>query len=127
MFGNCVNSRKQGDIGLAAAISWFARKGYTVCVPLTDSQKYDLVVEHDKILERIQVKTTGSKKPNGNYEVHTKTCGGYKTKSFCHFNGDNSDYLFVLTEDDSKYLIPSNLVPKRSITLGDKWQQFRLK
>ena len=36
------NSKKQGDIGLGIAIGWFATQGYTVCVPLTDSQDYDL-------------------------------------------------------------------------------------
>ena len=39
------NSKKQGDAGLGIAIEYFTTKGYCVCIPLTDSQEYDLVVE----------------------------------------------------------------------------------
>jgi hypothetical protein len=39
------NTKKQGDVGLA--IGWFTSQGHTVCVHLTDSQDYDLVVEID--------------------------------------------------------------------------------
>jgi hypothetical protein len=33
-----TNPRKQVDVGLGRAIGWFASNGYTVALPLTDSQ-----------------------------------------------------------------------------------------
>lgn len=69
MFNNAGNSKQQGDVGLGAAIGWFTSKGYTVCIPLTDSQDYDLVVETKGKLEKVQVKTTSSTKENGNSTV----------------------------------------------------------
>lgn len=41
------NSKKQGDAGLGEAIAYFTRLGYTVQLPLTDSQDYALVVDID--------------------------------------------------------------------------------
>lgn len=40
-----VNSKKQGDVGLGTDISFFTQRGWTVSIPLTDSQDYDLVVD----------------------------------------------------------------------------------
>ncbi len=51
---NAKNSKKQGDIGLGAAIAYFTFKGFTVSIPLTDSQDYDLVVDDGHKLSRIQ-------------------------------------------------------------------------
>jgi hypothetical protein len=39
------NSKKQGDWGLGSAIAWFTAQGYTVALPITDSQHYDLIVD----------------------------------------------------------------------------------
>lgn len=39
------NPKKQGDAGLGVAIGWFTTHGYTMSVPLTDSQDYDLIVD----------------------------------------------------------------------------------
>ena len=49
MFEKAKNSKAQGDIGLSQAIAYFAKEGYTVCIPLTDSQDYDLIVENGKL------------------------------------------------------------------------------
>ena len=38
-----INSKRQGNIGIGAAIAWFTVHGYTVSIPLTDSQDYDLI------------------------------------------------------------------------------------
>ena len=52
------NSRKQGDVGLGYAIAYFTKIGATVCSPLTDNQKYDLVFEENDILKKISIRTT---------------------------------------------------------------------
>jgi hypothetical protein len=52
------NSKKQGDVGLGDAIAYFTRLGYTVSIPLTDSQDYDLIVDDGTSIKRVQIKTT---------------------------------------------------------------------
>ncbi len=57
------NSKQQGDVGLAIAIAWFAKNGYRVSIPLTDSQDYDLVIEVETRFYSVQVRTTYYKNP----------------------------------------------------------------
>lgn len=48
----------QGNVGLGRAIAYYTEKGYTVMLPLNDTQKYDLVIDKDGLLQRVSVKTT---------------------------------------------------------------------
>jgi hypothetical protein len=67
------NSKKQGDVGMGVAIGYFAARGITVCIPLTDSQDYDLVIDLDDVLKKVQVKTTTSKAgTRRGYDVHLR-------------------------------------------------------
>lgn len=115
---------KQGDAGLGVAIGWFAANGYTVCVPLTDSQEYDLVVENGKGLKKIQVKTSRCISRSGSPRVELRTkCGAWKKVK--HFP-DHLDYLFVVT-DTNLYLIPvKELSAKTGINLGARYDNYKL-
>ena len=72
-----TNPRLQGLIGLGAAIDWFTRNGYFVAIPLNDSQPWDLIVEDTAgVVSRVQVKTTTSRSPAGNFVASLQTTGG---------------------------------------------------
>lgn len=125
------NSKKQGDAGLGNAIAWFTKEGYTVCIPLTDSQEFDLVVEKENQgLSRVQVKTTTSCSQYGRFVVTLKTCGGNrsgagKTK---RFSSKAADLVFILTSKGEQYLIPANELDKKSsVNLGEKYEQYKIK
>lgn len=121
-----VNKRKQGDLGIAAAISWFTFNGYTVCLPFTEGQKFDLVVVKDNQPFMVQVKTTGFKE-NDNYVVQLRTNGGGNHKSPTKRLADFIDFLFILTEVGDKYLIPrSEVTVISALTLGSKWDSFKV-
>jgi hypothetical protein len=123
------NSRKQGDVGLGVAIGWFAAQGWTVCVPLTDSQDFDLVVENGDGLQMVQVKTTYHPEGSG-YAVDLRTHGGNRsgTGKVKKFDPSAVDFLFVLTEKGDRYLIPSADVGGRTgIVVGkQKYEPFRV-
>lgn len=126
MLSGQKNSKKQGDAGLGAAIAWFTMRGYTVSVPLTDSQDYDLVVEIEGQLRRVQVKTTTHQR-NGKYVATLKVSGGNKsgTGATKTFDQEAVDFVFILTEDSSKYLIPSvSIEGKYAISLCEKYEKF---
>ena len=120
------NSKKQGDVGMGVAIGYFASHGHTVCVPLTDSQDYDLVVDIDNKLQRVQVKTTTSSRrrtKNIGYDVELRVRGGNRsgTGKSKSFDSTKADQLFILTACGDQYLIPTSQVKgKTSITVGDK-------
>lgn len=127
MFENAINSKKQGDIGMCYAMAYFSKMGYTVSVPITDSQEYDLIVDNGRLL-RVQVKTTSYKTNHGIYQVQLKTCGGNRScNSIKYFDTNNSDLLFVLTESGEMYLIPrSELNAKSAFNLGKEYMRYRV-
>ena len=76
MFQNCKNKTQQGLIGLSEAVSHFIKQGYVVSIPIADNQEYDLVVDIDGLLFKVQVKTSAFKANSGNYTVELRTRGG---------------------------------------------------
>ena len=121
-----ANSKKQGDVGMGIAIGWFAEKGYTVSVPLTDSQDYDLVVDVADQLCRVQVRTTKYQR-NGNYTVNLKVSGGNRsgTGKTKPFDPSRVELLFVLTASGTRYLIPSEEVKaKNALALSAQMTRF---
>jgi hypothetical protein len=73
------NSKKQGDAGLGQAIAYFTSKGYDVALPLTDSADWDLIVEIDGELKRVQVKTSIQLTKSGIMKFNANVNGGNKT------------------------------------------------
>ena len=114
------NPRRQGLIGLGAAIHWFSAEGYMVNIPLNDSQPYDLVVDDGARLHRVQVKTTTRRSPYGVFVVQLETAGGnqsFHTRK--PFDPAASDLLWVLTDEGDVYLFESPAIKaRRGLSLG---------
>ncbi len=125
------NPRKQGDAGMGVSIGWFACNGYTVCVPLTDSQRYDLVVDNGNGLKRVSVKTTTAREIQGKshpYKVGLRTIGSnmYRTK-ISRFDPLECELLFVVCGDGTKYLIPSSEITViNTLTLSSACDKYKL-
>lgn len=122
------NPRHQGEIGLSDAIGWFGRRGLTVSVPLADNQPYDLVVDVDGALARVQVKTATGRSPYGRYVANIETSGGnqsFHTRK--PFDAAAADLLYVLTDAGDRYAIPcAAITAVRALNLGDKWEPYRV-
>ena len=54
------NRIQTGRIGLTMAINYFTIQGYTVSLPINDTQWYDLIVEKDGIFKTVQCKATAT-------------------------------------------------------------------
>ena len=52
------NRKQTGRIGLTMAINYFTLQGYTISLPINDTQWYDLVVEKDDNFLTVQCKAT---------------------------------------------------------------------
>ena len=129
LFDNAINSKKQGDIGMCYAMAYYAKLGWTVSVPVTDSQDYDLIVDSGTRLFKVQVKTTRCKAPSGNYIASLTTNGGNRSGSgkTKKFNDNSSDLLFVLTETGDCYSIPtSDISTTTVVTLCEKYLPYRV-
>lgn len=129
MFENVINSKKQGDVGMCYAIAYYSRLGWTVSIPITDSQDYDLLVENtDNNILKVQVKTSKYLTEGGTYQVSLKTCGGNKSgQTIKKMDKNYIDLVFVLVDDGSCYSIPTEKIESSgSMNLGDKYSEFKV-
>lgn len=127
-FRQHTNPRMQGNAGLGIAIAYFSRVGVRVAIPLTDSQPYDLIIDNDNRVERVQVKTTTLRDPYGCYLVSLQTVG-CNTKEVVKrdFHPTDYEWLFVVCGDACVYMIPTEAITARTqVYLGRKYEAFRL-
>ena len=126
------NSKKQGDAGLGQAIAYFTMQGYDVALPLTDSADWDLIVEKDGSLLRVQVKTSYQLKENGKEVFSLSVMGGNQS-----WNGkrkvvsdQNYDMLFLHHLGTGIQLVMSKEVVndiRSSLTVCEKYGQYIVK
>ena len=121
------NNKNIGNTSLGIAIAYFVSNGYTVSIPLNDTQDYDLIVEKDNILSRVQVKGTSFKTKYGIYQVALKSAGGTKGKIYKTVKDTNVELLFIVTQDKNMYLIPINRIKNTyTLNLGKEYDIYLL-
>ncbi len=49
-------TQEKGDLGLVCVIADITKQGFAVSLPVSESRKYDLIVEKDNICKTVQVK-----------------------------------------------------------------------
>ena len=95
-------NRDKGRAGMAMAIAYFGANGYTVNVPLNDTQWYDLVIEKDGEFKTVQCKATGST----DNTISLRSTGGTKGNTYDNVLNHPVDYLFCLDAEQHMYVIP---------------------
>lgn len=95
-------NKQKGNSGLSLAIAYFGTNGYTISVPLNDTQWYDLIVEKDGIFQTVQCKFTSIK----NNAIHLQSKGGTKGTAYDSVLNHPLDLLFCVTGDLNMFLIP---------------------
>lgn len=114
---------------IGIATQWFLRRGYMASLPVEPTH-YDLVVESDTGLQRVQVKSTTCLDPrSGAWVVHThrltwdpKTPGKRRK---CPYTKENIDLFFVVTGNNDIFVIPVEAVTAMSISLDTKYTRFK--
>ena len=128
IFENCKNSKVQGTIGLGIAVATMVKRNYIVSLPLNDSQEYDFIFDDMFKLNRVSVKTTSFKNKSGYYNFNLSTKGGNRTyNTVKKFDNTKCEYIFVVTGDETKYLIPSSeIASKNCMTLYSPWNKYKV-
>lgn len=63
-------NKDRGRVGLSLAIAYFGANGYTVSLPLNDTQWYDMIVEKDGIFKQFNANSHLLKMQR--YRLHRK-------------------------------------------------------
>lgn len=120
-------NKEKGNSSLGIAIAYYSSNRYTVSIPLNDTQDYDLIVDKDNVLRKVQVKSSACKTKYGNYQVALKSCGGTKGKTYKTVKETNIDELLVLLENLEMYIISiKELNNKSTLTVCDKYNKYRV-
>ena len=103
-------TQRKGDIAVAQAVATFTKMGYEVALPLTESAAYDLLVDAEQNIYKVQVRFTS----NGEVDlrrIHSNSKGYVvkKTKKNAY------DWLYILIADGREYLIKKCLDSRRSV------------
>lgn len=100
---NEVNRKQIGRLGLSMAINYFTIQGYTISLPINDTQWYDLIVEKDDQFFTVQCKATQTKDDT----IDLRSTGGTKGSTYDNvLNHSKLDYLFCVNKDLKMWLIP---------------------
>ena len=95
-------NKDKGRAGMSMGIAYFGANGYTVNIPLNDTQWYDFIVEKDGIFQTVQCKATGSK----DNTISLKSCGGTNGGVYDRVIDHPVDLLFCLDKDLNIFVIP---------------------
>ncbi len=112
-------TQRKGDIATSRAIATFTAVGYDVSIPLTESAAYDLVVEDEKRLFRVQCKFATDKRRQVDLRRTHSNSTGYVVKRSTE---DSYDWLYVLDGSSSEFSTEACLVGRRSVTLRDDYK-----
>lgn len=96
-----------GRIGLSMAINYFTINGYTISLPLNDTQWYDLVVEKDGKFYSVQCKATQT----SDNTISMRSTGGTKGAEYDNIlNHSELDYIFAVNKELECWLIPMDAI-----------------
>jgi hypothetical protein len=123
------NSKKQGDAGLGQAIAYFTMKGYDIALPLTDSADWDLIVEMEDGLKRVQVKTSSQISKTGVMMFNCDVKGGNQSFNKPAKTIQQQQWEFIFLHHlvtNKQALIPKEvLVTKGQINLGSSQCKYK--
>ena len=96
-------NKDKGRAGMALGIAYYGANGYTVNVPLNDTQWYDLIIEKDGIFETVQCKATQT----SDGTIDFRSTGGTKGVEYDNLkNHSELDWLFCVDKDLNMWLFP---------------------
>lgn len=108
-------SKAKGDLAVAFAIQHYTVNGFEVCLPIGDKRPYDIVIEKDGLLKRVQVKYAGFYKGVNQHKVALRITGGNQSWSTAKKYLDTDfDELFVYTGNNRIFVIPWSDIKARN-------------
>ncbi len=122
-------TKQKGDVAIGQAISHYLATGYEVCLPIGDKRHYDLLIERDGCVSRVQVKYAGLYPSRKVCRAALRITGGNQSFGYAKKYADDAfDVLFVYTAKGQQYSIPwKEIVPRNEISVEHpKYQRYLL-
>ena len=101
-----LNSKQKGNVTEIETMLYFLERGYTVSKPYGDCEKYDLIIDINEKLYKIQCKTSLSKDNGKSFSFSTRTNTRKDGKTVHYFYSKNEIDFFATSFNKKIYLIP---------------------
>ena len=125
-----MKTKDKGDLAAAQAIAHFVSSGYEVSLPIGDRKPYDMIIELDNALFKVQVKYAGFYSGSKRFKAALRTMGGNRSFSTVKkYTATDFDLLFVYTENGRKFLFPwKDIENRNSISVeASKFANYEVK
>lgn len=111
-----MHTKDKGDLSEAKVLSELKRFEYKVSIPFGDNLPYDMIVDNDGELEKVQVKH-GSYN-NGCVKFSTRSANSNTNKCWHENYYGKADYFGIYSiETDKCYIVPVDDAGKSSMAL----------
>ncbi len=99
------DTKRVGDFSEVMVIAALSRAGYIVSLPLGENHRYDLIVDKDGVLSRVQVKT--GRVRNGAMIFNCHSCHSHRNGPSCRSYIGQVEYFGVYCPAlEACYLVP---------------------
>ncbi|MBU0494742.1 MAG: hypothetical protein KKA73_15270 [Chloroflexi bacterium] len=124
-----MDNKQKGNLAVASAIKHFVSAGYTISIPLSDTAKYDLVIERGGAFQAVQCKYAGYEGNQGVFSVPLYVSGGNRSAGNRRTNYKPGDFdlLYVLCANSQAYAIPfDEIAGQITVNVGraSKWSRW---
>jgi len=109
-------TQRKGDIAVSKAIHTFTLRSHDVSLPITESAAYDIVVDINNELKRVQVRYASSREVELR-RIHSNSKGYVIKKT----RNDAYDWLYILNSQNEEFLIKECLEGRRSIHTQERY------
>src|SRR5271165_7030755 len=114
-----MTTKSLGALGEILFTAQAALRGFSVAVPIGETQRYDRIVDNGNHCLRVQVKTTSGTTQPGIYSVdctHRASKARSKGKKKVAYTKDEIDFLVIFVfPEDTWYIIPVEALRGRLI------------
>ncbi|QQS69689.1 hypothetical protein IPP75_00895 [Candidatus Saccharibacteria bacterium] len=117
-----MRPKEKGDIAIAKAINYFMSCNFEVCLPIGDKRDYDLVVEKEGKLQRVQVKYAGLYPGQKSCKVALRITGGNQSFHYSKkYRDDAFELLFVYTAKEQEFVVNwSEITARNELSIEHK-------
>ena len=99
------NTKSVGDRSEVEVMAALARAGYLISIPFGENHRYDLIVEKDGVLSRIQVKT--GRLRDGVILFSPWSSHSHRNGPFCRpYSGEIESFAVYCPDVDATFIVP---------------------
>lgn len=112
-------NKQKGNLGEAKCLAKMVELGVPVSLPFGDNERYDLIIDHNGKLERIQVKYSSYQESEGSIIFKVSSSTNHTTnKHLTTYENDVDAFLLYNALTDEVYYVPIEVIGnKKTITL----------